>query len=193
MSGFFIALSSACALVSPLFYIHAIWRGEARPHRTTRLVLFIITTLSTVSLLVAGDRVAVWLAGVSALQSILILGLSVPFGMGGWSRFDIMCLVIAFAGIALWQLTSDPFMGLYASIIADFTGVTPTLIKAYRHPYTEAYAFFLLDVFAGVFSMLALSAWTPDSAAYPLYIACVNAAVVSMIWLGRRNAAAQTI
>lgn len=103
MSTIFIVISSLLALISPIIYSRAILRGEAKPHRTTRLVLLLITALTTASLFAQGNRVAIWLAGVSTLQSILIFFLSIKHGMGGWSRADILCLIVALTGIILWK------------------------------------------------------------------------------------------
>ncbi|OGK16683.1 hypothetical protein A2774_00075 [Candidatus Roizmanbacteria bacterium RIFCSPHIGHO2_01_FULL_39_12c] len=54
--------------------------------------------------------------------------------MGGWSKSDIICLVIAFMGIFLWQITKNPVISLYFAIVADFTGMIPAIIKTYKYP-----------------------------------------------------------
>lgn len=185
MSTAFIAISSVFALISPFTYVRAIVCGEARPHRTTRFVLLLITVLTTLALFAAHDRVAIWLAAISTLQSCIVFVLSLKYGMGGWSRSDIACLLIALSGIILWQVTNDPLLGLYAAILADFTGMIPTLAKTYHEPQTEVATFFALDVIAALFSLLALSAWNIQDFAYPLYIMCINLCVVMLVLRGR--------
>ncbi|MDB5238538.1 MAG: rane protein [Candidatus Kaiserbacteria bacterium] len=182
----FIAISSILALISPLIYARAILRGEARPHRTTRLVLFLITALTTLSLFAQHDRVAIWLAGASFIQAFVIFVLSLRYGMGGWAKTDILCLVIALAGIVLWQTTANPALGLYAAILADFTGMIPALIKTYHQPETEIASFYALDVLAALFSLLALSIWVPQGFAYPLYILIINTCMVMLVVRPRR-------
>lgn len=181
MSTIFIVISSLLALISPIIYSRAIFKGEAKPHRTTRLVLLLITALTTASLFAQGNRVAIWLAGVSTLQSILIFFLSIKHGMGGWSRTDILCLVIALLGIVLWQVTKNPVIALYFAIGADFTGMIPALIKTYHHPKTEVWTFYTLDVFAALFSILALSRWSPEEYSYPIYIMLINVVMTALI------------
>jgi len=181
MQTTYIIISSLIALISPLVYTKAILKGEAKPHRTTRLVLLLITSLATVSLFAQHNTVAIWLAGISTLQSILIFSLSIKHGMGGWAKTDLFCLSIAFLGILLWQTTKLPVIALYASIGADFTGMVPSLVKTYHFPYTEIWIFYLLDVIAAIFSMLALSTWTIDQFAYPLYIFAINLAMVFLV------------
>ena len=181
MSNIFIIISSLLALISPIIYSRAILKGEAKPHRTTRFVLLLITSLTTAALFAQGNRVAIWLAGVSTLQSIVIFFLSIKHGMGGWSKVDILCLLIALCGIVLWQITKNPVIALYFAIGADFTGMVPALIKTYHHPKTEVWIFYTLDVFAALFSLLALSRWTLEEYSYPVYIMFINVVMTLLI------------
>lgn len=181
MKTVFIVISSILALISPLIYAKAILRGKAKPHRTTRIVLLLISSLATVSLFAQHDTVAIWLAGVSTVQSVLIFILSIKHGMGGWAKEDLLCFGIALLGIILWQTTNQPSLALYASIAADFTGMVPALIKTYRFPETEIWSFFLLDVFAATFSLLAVKSWTVTQFSYPLYLLIINLVMVLLI------------
>lgn len=187
MSQIFIYISSILALISPLVYAKSILKGDAKPHRTTRFVLLLITALTTASLFAQHNTVAIWLAGVSTIQSILIFILSIRHGMGGWSRSDIACLSIALTGIALWQLTSNPVLGLYFAILADFTGMIPALIKTYRLPQTEVWSFYALDVVASGFSLAAITKWTGAEISYPVYIMIINFVMVLLILVPRRE------
>lgn len=180
-----IVISTLLAIISPIVYGRAILKGKAKPHRTTRLVLLIITSLSTISLLAQGDRVAVWLAGVSTFQSIIVFILSVKYGMGGWSRSDIVSLVIALLGIFLWKTTNSPAVALFASIAADFTGMVPTLIKTFYLPKTEVWYFNALDTVAGILTMAAVKSLTAAEIAYPFYIFVINFAMTLLIIIPR--------
>jgi hypothetical protein len=181
MQTLFILVSSVLALISPLVYSRSILKGKAKPHRTTRLVLLIITGLTTASLFAQNNHVAIYLAAISTLQSILIFFLSLKRGMGGWAKSDITCLVIAMIGIILWRITKNPVIALYFAISADFTGMIPTLIKTYKFPKTEVWSFFLLDVFAAGFSLLAVKIWTVEQYVYPIYVMSINLIMVILI------------
>ncbi|MBI4836079.1 MAG: hypothetical protein HY817_02360 [Candidatus Abawacabacteria bacterium] len=181
MQTIYIVISSVLALISPIVYARAILRGEAKPHRTTRFVLLVITALSTASLLANNNTVAVWLAGVSTLQAIIIFALSIKHGMGGWAKLDILCLIIAVVGIIVWQTTNNPILGLYFSILADFTGMIPAIIKTYRFPKTEIVTFFLLDTIAAVFTLFAIDQLILENIAYPIYIFVINLIMCALI------------
>ena len=181
MPSVFIVISSLLALISPIVYSIAIFKGEAKPHRTTRLVLLLITSLTTASLFAQKNQVAIYLAGVSTIQSIMIFTLSLKRGMGGWSKTDMLCLFIALIGIALWRITENPVVALYCAIGADFTGMIPALAKTYKFPKTEVWTFYLLDVFAAFFILLALETWTLQEYSYPIYIMLINLVMVILI------------
>ncbi|OGB65628.1 hypothetical protein A2296_02615 [candidate division CPR3 bacterium RIFOXYB2_FULL_35_8] len=183
MSNLFIVISSILALISPLVYAYSILKGKSKPHRTTRLVLLIITSLTTISLFFQGNRVAIYLAGISTLQSIIIFGLSINYGMVGYSKSDIICFIIALTGIVLWQITKNPVIALYFAIFADFIGMIPAMIKTYRFPKTEIYLFYLLDVFASFFSLLAITNRTFEEFSYPIYIMIINLVMIGLILL----------
>ncbi len=181
MTNFIIALSSILAFISYVVYIIAILKGEARPHRTTRFVLVLITILATASLFAQGSTVAIWLSGVFTLGSLVIFLLSIKYGMGGWAKTDIACLCISLGGIVFWQMTANPMYALFASIGADLVGQIPMLIKTYRFPNTEVWTFYFLDVLAAVLSLVAIQAWTIREFAYPMYIVFIDSTTILFI------------
>ena len=187
MTNYLIITSSILALISPLTYVYAILKGQAKPHRTTRLVLLLITSLTTISLFPQQDRGAIYLAAVSTLQSVIIFILSLKYGMGGYAKSDLTCLGIALLGIILWQVTQNPILGLYSAILADFTGMIPALVKTFYKPETESWYFYGLDVGAALFSTLAINSETLSSYAYPLYILLINLIMVLLIVRPRFN------
>lgn len=181
MKDIFTAVSVILASISTIVYVVAILKGEAKPHRTTRLVFLIINTLVTLALFAQGNRVAVWLAGISMVQSIAIFTLSLKYGMGGWAKSDIVCFLLAMVGIVAWQITNNPFLALYFAIGADFAGIVPTLIKTYHFPETEVWTFYFLDVCAGLFNFLASQKFIFHEYIYPFYIICINLIIVFLV------------
>ena len=75
----------------------------------------------------------------------------------------------------------NPVIALYFAIGADFTGMVPALIKTYHHPETEVWTFYTLDIFAALFSILALSKWTVAEYSYPIYIMLINVVMTVLI------------
>lgn len=174
----FLIVSTVLATIAPFFYAYEILNKKAQPHRTTRFVLLVITTLSFASLFAQHNRVAVWLAGVDVIGSLAIFILSLKFGMGNWTKMDLLCLFIAAVGISIWKITSNPFLALYSAILADFTGVVPTLIKTFKLPDSESALYFTIGGIACLFNLLAAKDFTIQNISYPLYLVLINLFIV---------------
>jgi hypothetical protein len=181
MKAVLIAVSSVLVIVSYIVYAAAILKGKAKPHRTTRFVTFLIAAIATVALLAQGSAVAIWLSGTFAVGSLIIFLLTVKFGMGGWSRTDILCLIISIFGIAFWQQTNNPMYALVSSIGADFVGQIPMLIKTYRYPETETWVFYFLDATASLLTILAVGRFVPFELAVPTYVFLLDSSITVLI------------
>ena len=183
---FFLLLSTILPLCSPYFYIRSILKGDAKPHRTTRFVYLIIGLLTTSSLLVSGNTVALAISSVSLLQSIALFILSFRYGVGGWEKTSIICFILALIGVAAWQMTSNPIIGLYAGILADFAGSIPTIRKTIVDPRSEEPRFYAIDAVAGFFNILALPTLSFQAASYPLYLFGING-LITVLALRSKN------
>lgn len=181
MREILIVLSMLCSIISSSTYINAILRGQAKPHRTSRIVWLVVTTIILASMVVSGTKTAIWQVIVLEIFSIVLFFLSIKFGMGGWAKGDIVALILATIGIVGWQISKDPLVALIFSIFADFSGMLPTTIKTWKRPDTEIVAFFLFDVFAGLFTLFAISDWTISEYLFPLYVCivgCINTSIL---------------
>jgi hypothetical protein len=101
--------------------------------------------------------------------------------MGGVAKSDIVCLIIALIGIALWKTTSNPTYALFASIASDLAGQVPMLIKTYHYPETEVWTFYFIDVLAAIVSIVAITRWTYQEFSYPLYIVFIDGLTIAFI------------
>lgn len=183
----FLIVSIVVGLISPLIGIYSILKGIYKPQRMTRVIFLIITFLSFATLLAQGDRIAVALAFTQFIGSMIIFLLSFKFGMGGYSRFDVIVLSGAIITLLIWKTTENPTLALYASIATDFIGLLPTIIKTYKKPHTEDPRFYLSDTLASLFSILALKTYLLQDVAYPVYIFIANGLLIIIILLRRKN------
>ena len=170
MQNIFLFICNFLIVISYIIYTLSILKGESKPHRTTRLVLLMINSLSTASLFVQKNQVAIWLPGISTLCSLVIFYLTLKNGIGGWSKTDILCLIIALGGIIFLRITNNPVIALYFAIGADFSGMVPAIIKTYKFPHTESFLFFFIGGMAAFLNLLATKEWTIQNYSYPLYI-----------------------
>ncbi len=184
MQVVFLILSTIFALIAPTSYIISIIRGTSKPHRMTRFILFLVLTLSFVSILAAhGNTGAKLFAGITFVQGVIIFILSLWRGMGGSSKFDFLCLFIAVFGILGWKLTGNPLLGIWFSILADLAAYFPAFIKTWHYPHTETPWFYITSSIA---AFLSLSAYKLDtSSIFQMYIALCSFIMVGLIY--RKN------
>src|SRR5688572_19543566 len=101
----------------------------------TRLLLFVITGLATLSLWANGDTSGLWLALTSFIESGIIWMLALKKGIGGQDTLDWICLALCGAGIMFWLAGGNSMAGLIASIVADLVACIPSLHKTARLPH----------------------------------------------------------
>lgn len=183
----FLYLSILLGFITPIIGIRSILKGEYKPQRITRLLLFIVTAIFVTTLFFQGDRIGLFLAIPSFVGSTAIFILSLKYGVGGRSRMDIIILIGALLSLVVWKVTDNPTLGLYASILTDFIGFSPTLVKAFKEPYTESYLFYGCDVIASFFNLLALKSYLAMDLAFPFYIFLINFSVTLLILFRRKT------
>ena len=149
-------LSAILVVAGGLIYCASIVWGRTKPHRTTRFVVFVVLTLNFFSILAAhGNTGAEVYGGILFVSSIAFLLLSLKSGMGGASVFDWICLVVALAGVAAWQITDNPVLGVYFAVLADLVAYLPALVKTWKYPHTESPWLYILSATASFLSLVA--------------------------------------
>ena len=179
-------LSILLPLIGPIIYIYEILKKGVRPNRMTRIIFLILGIITTASLWVQGSTFSIWLSVVSLFQAVLVFGVSIKYGEGGFNKLDITVLVIALLGIVAWKLTDNAFWGLLFALVADFAGLYPTLVKSFKKPWEESYIFYLIDAIASLLNIIALGTVFSIDAVYSGYLLIVNALVAIIILLRRR-------
>lgn len=186
MKELFLGISIIAGLISPMIGIYSIVRGNFRPQRMTRFLIFLLSFLMFGTLWAQGDRNGIFIAGAQLVGGFIILILSIKKGIGGYGLFDGVVFVMALASLVVWQTTNNPVLGLIMSIVTDLIAFSPTIVKIWKLPATEEWKFYMSDVVASFFSILSISAYTVGNLAFPAYILAINTLSVVMI-LGRKK------
>lgn len=181
MKDVFLVISTLIGLMTPIIGIRAVLKGEYKPHRITRLVLLIVTVLFVATLFAQNDRTALYLALAQVIGSIGIFILSIKYGVGGTSKMDAVIFLGAMASLVIWKTTNDPALGLYASILTDLIGFSPTLVKAWKDHTSEDWKFYGCDVLASFFNLLALKSLLLNEVAFPVYIFLINLTITVIL------------
>lgn len=186
MKLFFLTLSIIVGFISPLIGIYSIVKGDFRPQRMTRFLIFLITLLFVGTLFAQGDRNGIFIASAQLIGGFIIFLLSIKKGIGGYGKLDIAVFFMTIASLVVWRTTQNPTIGLLMSILTDIIAFSPTIVKTWLLPDTEEWKFYMSDVLASFFSILSISLYSIENLAFPVYIFCINMLSVVMI-LGRRK------
>jgi len=171
-------------LAAGLGYLVATWRRIVQPNPVSWLLWGLTPLIAFLAQVQDGVTPQAWAVFTLGVGPLLVFAVSVT-RKTRWrvTRFDALCGVSAVAGIALWQLTSNPGIALLFSIIADILASVPTLAKAYEAPRSER----SLPYLASMASMIVILARTSGPQlvdyAFPLYILSINTAIFSVVRL----------
>ena len=181
------AFAGICAGIFSLLgfvpYIITVLQGKTSPNRASWSIwasLGIILALSNYS---AGARETMWLLSAYAVCQITIALLSLKHGEGGWNTFDRTCLFGALISIFLWQIYDSPLIAITISIAIDSLGALPTIKKSYLQPETEDLFSWMMFWTAGTLNICALTQWSVELTAQPIYLFSFNSIVVTLLWL----------
>ena len=182
----FLVISIIAAFITPIIGIYSIVKGDFRPQRMTRFLIFLITLLFVGTLFAQGDRNGIFIALAQLLGGFIIFLLSIKKGIGGYGKLDIIVFFMAIISLVIWRTTQNPTLGLIMSILTDIIAFSPTIVKTWILPKTEEWKFYMSDVIASFFSILSITLYSMENLAFPIYILCINTLSVVMI-IGRRK------
>jgi hypothetical protein len=186
-----VALAGVAAAVFSVIdavpYVRDILRGVTRPHRGTWLIWSALGATAFASQFADGATWSLTLVGVQTVGTILILLLSIRFGVGGASIADLCLIGIAGLGIVGWALSSEPAVATIFVVLADMIGVVMMLPKTWRDPWSETAPTYVLASASGLCGVLAVGELDASLLLYPSYYAIGNGAIAAVILRRRRS------
>jgi len=172
-------LAAVLTFASSIPYAIAVMRKQAQPVKATWIVWATIDTITFVAMWMkgvlnfhmAGIIVCVWLITLPTLRH----------GKPGWSRLDIGCLLVAFAGIGLWFVSGDPLTALVVSLATMLIAAVPTFISAWQDSSREPRAPWLMGAVASLCSVITIPHWTLADALQPFVFLFINGMVALIL------------
>jgi hypothetical protein len=163
-------------------YVRDTLRGATRPHRGTWLIWGVLAVVVCLSQRADGASWSLVMAGVQAVLTSVIFGLSIRWGEGGVSPAEVAMIAIAGAGVAGWILVDEPLVATACVVAADLLGAAMMVPKTYRDPQSETLVTFALASAGGALAAGAVGAVDLSLLLYPVYYCVINGAIALLIY-----------
>src|SRR3989344_1114112 len=179
---------SVLQVIAVISYVRGMVSGTTRPNIVSWFLWECALLIALAAQLSAG---ASWSA-VILVTALIVDGavLCVAFFGYGYKKFGItdgVCLFLSLAAILLCALTDNPLVALVFAIFADATAYVPTMVKAFRDPFSETASTWLLSAVAGFLSILLASTADFANLAFPVYYVFINLVVWYGAFFGQRR------
>lgn len=180
----------AIELVSLVYYIFSIVRGETRPHPITWAGWTAIGAVGTWAARSGGAGLGLYIAAtfVAVTASIFVISLIPGYGHSTdeTSPTDPYILVLGLVLLALRTIgVGAPWLHATLAVVGDGCFAWFTFRKAIEHPKTEPLWPWLGATLSAGIGLVILGAYNYTSMAYPTYLFVGNAAIAVGILVGR--------
>jgi hypothetical protein len=176
LTAIFVTLS----VVSPISYTWRTLKGTVRPHRVTRLVVWVASLTSLIVTLGSENSAGKLFGIVFFARATFLLLLALKYGAGGRTKLDIYCLVIGVVGV-LVSLLGNGLAGILLALAADVVGYIPAIVKTYRDPKSEEPVFYILEFFAALSIVISIGEAGVD-VIMPLYFVASCIVMLGLIY-----------
>lgn len=149
-------LSGLVFVLADIPYIKDTLSGKTKPHRTSWFLYFVLNSISIANQAASGATNSLWFPIAGAITTLIIFILALKRGVGGYQGLDIICLIGALIGIALWAIFNNPLLSIVANLIATSFAVAPTIKKAYIKPKTETAITYALGALSAALAAFAV-------------------------------------
>lgn len=137
-------------------YIVKIVKGVVKPHPFTWLIWTITASSICMLQLSNGAGAGAYGSGAMAVFSFFVFISTMRRGMSHVRHIDVICLVIALLGVAVWLIIQEPALSIALLLGVEFIGFLPTLFKAWRKPYEDSAVLWALNGTRQTMSLLAV-------------------------------------
>ncbi len=130
-------VSAIVFILGDIPYLKDAIKAKIKPQRVTWGIAFLLNIIGFANQYASGADNSLWLFAAAILMTGAIFIASLKNGVGGYARLDIFSLVASLVGIILWQTFDSPLLSILSNLFVAVVALTPTFIKAKKHPETE--------------------------------------------------------
>ena len=172
------------SLMSPISYTKSILAGKAKPHKITRLVVWLASIAGLLGVLKSDSASGIIFAGIFFARATYLLFMALKFGTGGASKLDKYCLIIAALALLAYVITGNGLLAICFGILSDLIGYIPTFVKTWHKPSSEDPIFFIIESIASLFAVFAIWELRVDII-FPVYFLVSGLFVTLLIYRKR--------
>lgn len=155
--------------------------GKAKPHKVTRLVIWLASVAGILGVLTSSNRAGVIFALIFLARATYLLIMSLIYGTGGSSKLDKICLVLGLLAVATYAITRNELLTVAIGVLADVIAYIPTFVKTYKEPSSEDPTFFTIEAVASLFGVFAIWEWRVDIL-FPIWFLVSCLIVIGLIY-----------
>lgn len=181
--------SGILVTISAIPYIRDVLLKKTKPHRFTWLIWSILLAIAFFAQLSKGASWSLLLTAGDFTAVFIIFILSIKYGTGGTSKFDLWTLFGAGVGLLLWYITNEALTALLITILIDFLAGLLTIRKSYSYPNTETLVAYLICSFGAFLGIFSVDEYNFSLLIFPIWIFAINLSIGMTIILARRRLA----
>ncbi len=179
--NFWIIGTLILSVLSPISYTKSMLEGKSKPHRVTRLVIWLASLAGFLGVMNSSSLPGKIFALIFLVRATYLLGMSIKYGVGGLAKLDIYCLILGILALITYSVTKNGVATILLGILADVFGYIPTFVKTYHKPESEDALFFGIEGIAALFGIFAIWELRADIL-FPIYFTLCCVIMLGLIY-----------
>ncbi|MDQ5952098.1 MAG: hypothetical protein QG626_225 [Patescibacteria group bacterium] len=171
-------------------YLKDILKGNTRPNIVSWALWTLIQVIGIWVMVTSPDGFSwslVLLAAATFNTSAVVVLCFLGYGSKEFGRIELICLILALIAIGLWVTVKNSTLTLTFDILADLVAATPTLVKTWKEPRSEAVVPWVMVSAAAFLGALSTTIVDVENLALPIYLGVINGLIALIAYAGQRR------
>lgn len=174
------------ALIGYIPYIRDCIRGKNKPHVISWFIWVLVSFIAFGIQLLNKGGIGSFINLFMGVICVTIFFFGLKNGTKNITRVDWVAFSLALIAIVLWLVVKQPLLSIILVVFIDMMSFLPTILKAWKNPYTETVITYGLSGVKNGLSIYALSTYSLTNIIYPVYSLIANFLFVGMLILRKR-------
>lgn len=183
LPGYFVLIGTIISGMGTVSYFVDTLKGRIKPNRVSFFLWSLFPGVAFAAQMAQGVGWVGLMTFSQAVLPFLVFLASFVSKEAEWrlTRFDLCCGLLAIIGLIAWQITQVGNIAIIFSIMADALACLPTIVKAYKHPETEAAYPWLATAVGVMLSLLTINDWGFAGYGFLVYLLIANMVIFSLV------------